>query len=76
MNDICQRAHDFDLPVALGGPLARCRNYYPRSTISMSASWRDNELLARLARDCSRPAEQVVFKTAVVIAMSEFPIPL
>ncbi len=78
MNDICQRAHDFDLPVALGGPsVSACPDYYPSFDYLHVGELGDatNELLAWLARDCSRPAEQVVFKTADRIAMSEFPIP-
>ena len=30
MNDICRRAHAFDLPVAIGGPsVSACPDYYP-----------------------------------------------
>ncbi len=30
MNDICRRAHEFELPVALGGPsVSACPDYYP-----------------------------------------------
>ena len=30
MNDICRRAHDYDLPVAIGGPsVSACPDYYP-----------------------------------------------
>jgi hopanoid C-2 methylase len=78
MTDICRRAHGFDLPVALGGPsVSACPDYYPSFDYLHVGELGDatNELLARLARDCSRPAEQVVFKTADRIAMSEFPIP-
>ena len=39
INDICNRAHDFDLPVALGGPsVSACPTTIRRSTICMSAS--------------------------------------
>ena len=39
MNDICRRAHAFDLPVAIGGPSVwPVRTTIPRSTISMSAN--------------------------------------
>lgn len=39
MNDICRRAHEFDLPVALGGPRsAPVRTIIRPSTISMSVS--------------------------------------
>src|ERR1700749_3312482 len=74
MNDICRRAHGFDLPVAIGGPsVSACPDYYPSFDYLHVGELGDatNELLARLARDCSRPAEQIVFKTADRIAMSE-----
>jgi hopanoid C-2 methylase len=78
MNDICSRAHAFGLPVALGGPsVSACPDYYPSFDYLHVGELGDatNELIARLARDTSRPAEQVVFKTVDRIAMSEFPIP-
>src|SRR6266478_5049638 len=78
MNDICRRAHVFDLPVALGGPsVSACPDYYPSFDYLHVGELGDatNELIARLARDTSRPAEQVVLKTVDRVAMSEFPIP-
>src|ERR1700749_3298465 len=74
MNDICRRAHAFDLPVGIGGPsVSACPDYYPSFDYLHVGELGDatDELLARLARDCSRPAEQIVFKTADRIAMSE-----
>jgi radical SAM superfamily enzyme YgiQ (UPF0313 family) len=78
MNDICRRAHAFDLAVAIGGPsVSACPDYYPSFDYLHVGELGDatNELLARLARDPSRPAQQVVLKTNDRIAMSEFPIP-
>jgi len=78
MNDICRRAHAFDLAVAIGGPsVSACPDYYPSFDYSHVGESGDatNELIARLARDPSRPSEQIVLKTADRVAMSEFPIP-
>src|SRR3954454_16699842 len=78
MNDICRRPHEFDLPVALGGPsVSACPDYYPSFDYLHVGELGDatNELIARLARDPSRPSEQIVLKTADRVAMSEFPIP-
>src|ERR1700759_5672954 len=78
MNDICSRAHAFDLAVALGGPsVSACPDYYPSFDYLHVGELGDatNELIERLARDPSRPAEQVVLKTNDRIAMTEFPIP-
>jgi hopanoid C-2 methylase len=78
MNDICHRAHDFDLPVAIGGPsVSACPDYYPGFDYLHVGELGDatNELLARLGRDTSRPAEQVVFTTKDRVDMCDFPIP-
>jgi radical SAM superfamily enzyme YgiQ (UPF0313 family) len=78
MNDICRRAHAFDLPVALGGPsVSACPEYYPAFDYLHVGELGDatNELIARLASDISRPAQQVVLKTADRVAMTDFPIP-
>src|ERR1700758_2573178 len=78
MNDICHRAHDYDLPVALGGPsVSACPDYYPAFDYLHVGELGDatNELLARLGRDTSRPAEQVVFTTKDRVDMCDFPIP-
>jgi radical SAM superfamily enzyme YgiQ (UPF0313 family) len=78
MNDICHRAHAFDLPVALGGPsVSACPDYYPSFDYLHVGELGDatNELIARLAADVARPAEQVVLKTVDRVAMSEFPVP-
>jgi radical SAM superfamily enzyme YgiQ (UPF0313 family) len=78
MNDICRRAHGFGLAVAIGGPsVSACPDYYPSFDYLHVGELGDatNELLARLARDPSRPERQVVLKTADRVAMSDFPIP-
>src|SRR3982074_3037314 len=78
MNDICRRAHAFDLAVAIGGPsVSACPDYYPSFDYlhvgELGAATGD--LIARLARDPSRPAQQVVLKTADRLDMTSFPIP-
>jgi radical SAM superfamily enzyme YgiQ (UPF0313 family) len=78
MNDICRRAHDFDLPVALGGPsVSACPDYYPSFDYLHVGELGDatNELIARLAADTSRPEQQVVLTTNDRVPMTDFPIP-
>ena len=78
MNDICHRAHAYDLPVALGGPsVSACPDYYPSFDYLHVGELGDatDELIARLSRDVSRPGAQVVLKTDKRVAMTEFPIP-
>ena len=78
MNDICRRAHAFDLAVALGGPsVCACPEYYPSFDYLHVGELGDatDELIARLARDPSRPEQQVVLKTDDRVDMTEFPIP-
>ena len=78
MNDICQRAHAFDLPVALGGPsVSACPDYYPSFDYLHVGELGDatDELIERLARDPSRPEQQVVLRTKERVAMTEFPVP-
>src|ERR1700758_4718503 len=78
MNDICHRAHAFDLAVAIGGPsVSACPDYYPSFDYLHVGELGDatNDLIARLARDTSRPAQQVVLKTVDRVAMTDFPIP-
>jgi hopanoid C-2 methylase len=78
MNDICQRAHAFDLAVAIGGPsVSACPDYYPSFDYLHIGELGDatDELIGRLAHDPSRPAQQVVLKTADRLPMTAFPIP-
>jgi hopanoid C-2 methylase len=78
MNDICRRAHAFDLAVAIGGPsVSACPDYYPSFDYLHVGEMGDatNELIARIASDTSRPETQVVLKTADRLDMTKFPIP-
>jgi hypothetical protein len=78
MNDICRRAHAFDLAVAIGGPsVSACPDYYPSFDYLHVGELGDatDDLIARLARDPSRPPQQVVLKTNDRVAMTDFPIP-
>src|SRR3954453_2154935 len=78
MNDICRRAHAFDLAVAIGGPsVSACPDYYPSFDYVHIGELGDatDDLVARLAQDPSRPAQQVVLKTNDRVDMSDFPIP-
>src|SRR5579871_4239486 len=78
MNDICRRAHAFDLPVAIGGPsVSACPEYYPSFDYLHVGELGDatDALIARLARDCARPDQQVMLKTADRLDMSNFPLP-
>jgi radical SAM superfamily enzyme YgiQ (UPF0313 family) len=78
MNDICRRAHEYDLPVAIGGPsVSACPDYYPSFDYLHVGELGDatDALIRRLARDVSRPEQQVVFKTNDRVAMTDFPVP-
>jgi radical SAM superfamily enzyme YgiQ (UPF0313 family) len=78
MNDICRRAHAYDLAVAIGGPsVSACPDYYPSFDYLHVGEMGDatDELIARIARDPSRPEQQVVLKTADRLDMTKFPIP-
>src|SRR3954469_7668958 len=78
MNDICRRAHAFDLAVAIGGPsVSACPGYYPSFDYLHVGELGDatDDLIARRAQDSSRPAQQVVLKPSARVPMPEFPIP-
>ena len=78
INDICRRAHEHDLAVALGGPsVSACPDYYPDFDYLHVGELGDAtyELFRRLGRDTSRPERQVVLTTQERREMSEFPIP-
>ena len=78
MNDICRRAHEYDLPVALGGPsVSACPDYYPAFDYLHIGELGDatNKLIATLSRDVARPAQQVVLTTADRLPMTKFPVP-
>ena len=79
MNDICRRAHAFDLAVAIGGPsVSACPDYYPSFDylhVGELGDATDESDRAAGATTPSRPEQQVVLKTADRVPMSEFPIP-
>jgi hopanoid C-2 methylase len=78
MNDICRRAHAFNLAVAIGGPsVSACPDYYPSFDYLHVGELGDatDELLARLARDPSRPEGQVVLTAKERLPMTDFPLP-
>src|SRR3954451_7987422 len=78
MNDICRRAHAFDLAVAIGGPsVSACPDYYPAFDYLHVGELGDatDDLIGRLARDTSRPDHPVVLTTKDRVAMTDFPIP-
>ena len=78
MAEICSRAHEFGIPAIIGGPsVSACPDYYPTFDYLHVGELGDatDELVARLARDPSRPAQQVVLTTADRLDMSKFPLP-
>jgi hopanoid C-2 methylase len=78
MNDVCRRAHAFDLPVAIGGPsVSACPDHYPSFDYLHVGELGDatDALIGRLSRDCSRPPQQVKLETVDRLPMTEFPIP-
>ena len=78
INDICRRAHEHNLAVALGGPsVSACPENYPDFDYLHIGELGDatEELFRRLARDTARPDKQVVLTTQERREMSEFPIP-
>lgn len=78
INDICRRAHDFNLPVALGGPsVSACPEYYPDLDYLHIGELGDatDELIRLLANDTARPSRQIVLTTRNRVAMSDFPVP-
>jgi len=60
-----------------GRPSAACPDYYPSFDYLHVGETRrcHNELIARLARDPSRPDQQVMLTTSDRLPMTEFPIP-
>lgn len=78
MNDICDRAHAHDLTAAIGGPsVSACPEYYPAFDYLHVGELGDatDDLIARLARDPSRPDRQIVLKTVDRLDMTSFPVP-
>lgn len=78
INDICRRAHEHNLAVALGGPsVSACPENYPDFDYLHVGELGDatEELFRRLTRDTARPEQQVVLTTQERREMTEFPIP-
>ena len=78
MIDIARRAHEFDIPAVIGGPsVSACPDYYPSFDYLHVGELGDatDDLIARLARDPSRPPQQIVLNTVDRLDMSKFPIP-
>ncbi len=78
INDICRRAHEHDLPTALGGPsVSACPDYYPEFDYLHIGEMGDatDDLFARLAADTARPKRQVKLETHERLDMVEFPLP-
>jgi hopanoid C-2 methylase len=78
MNDICARAHAAGRTAALGGPsVSSCPDYYPDFDYLHVGELGDatDRLIEQLARDPSRPPQQVVLTTVDRRDMTEFPQP-
>src|SRR5579864_4427808 len=78
MIDICSRAHEFDIPAVIGGPsVSACPENYPTFDYLHVGELGDatDDLIARLARDPSRPPQQVILKTVERLDMARFPLP-
>lgn len=78
INDICRRAHEHDLAVALGGPsVSACPEYYPDFDYLHVGELGDAtyELFRRLGRDTARPDRQVILTTKERRDMADFPLP-
>ncbi|MBI3698938.1 MAG: B12-binding domain-containing radical SAM protein [Afipia sp.] len=78
IKDICRRAHERDLSVALGGPsVSASPEQYPEFDYLHIGELGDatDELFRHLARDSSRPPKQVVLTTKDRLDMAQFPLP-
>lgn len=78
MNDICQRAHAFGLPVVLGGPsVSACPEYYPDFDYLHVGELGDatDELIDCLVDSVARPLQQRVLTTRKRVEMTDFPVP-
>jgi hopanoid C-2 methylase len=78
MIDIARRAHEHNIPAAIGGPsVSACPENYPTFDYLHVGELGDatDQLIARLASDPSRPPQQVVLKTVDRLDMAKFPIP-
>ena len=78
IEDICRRVHAACRTAVLGGPsVSGCPEYYPDFDYLHVGELGDatDELVARLARDPSRPGRQVVLTTRERRELSDFPLP-
>src|SRR5262245_14858375 len=78
INEICARAHAVGRVAVLGGPsVSAAPENYPDFDYLHVGELGDatDELMARLARDPSRPARQVVLTTDERRPLTEFPLP-
>lgn len=78
LNNICDRAHAFDLAVAIGGPsVSACPEYYPSFDYLHVGEMGDatDRLIEIIAIDTSRPNAQVRLTTGERLDMQKFPIP-
>src|SRR5713101_7475950 len=78
IEEIRRRVHAAGKTAVLGGPsVSACPEYYPEFDYLHVGELGDatDELVARLARDPSRPERQVVLKAKDRVPMTEFPIP-
>jgi radical SAM superfamily enzyme YgiQ (UPF0313 family) len=78
IRDITTRAKAAGKPLALGGPsVSAAPEMYPDADYLHLGEIGDatDALIARLAEDCTPPAEQVRFTTAQRLPLGDFPIP-
>jgi hopanoid C-2 methylase len=78
IEDICRRAHMLDKTTVLGGPsVSACPERYPDFDYLHVGELGDatDELIERLGRDPSRPADQIVLTTRERRELSAFPMP-
>lgn len=78
IENVCRRAHAADRTAVLGGSsVSACPEYYPEFDYRHVGELGDatEELIARLSRDPSRPAQQVVLKTHDRRDLTAFPLP-
>jgi hopanoid C-2 methylase len=78
MDDIRRRAHALDRVTVLGGSsVSACPEHYPDFDYLHVGELGDatEELFATLARDTTRPPQQIVFTTNERRELTEFPVP-
>ena len=78
MEEICERAHAFGKVAVLGGPsVSACPELYPAFDYLHIGELGDatDALIGMLARDVSRPREQIMLKTKVRRDLRDFPAP-